>query len=182
MKKVLIILALLIGSQVIFGQAITSQRSGAWASAGSFEQWKARTDSVLADTFWVTGTDTVYSEVMFTWPFMDLAAEVGDSSSTDSRGYKLNVYQWVYYRTDASYRTADLAKFVFVKSLVWNGTTEAKTYLANIDTTGSWMAHITEDTIFAAPFWRVEIIGTADNKAGGAGSWIKLYATAFSSR
>ena len=77
---------------------------------------------------------------------------------------------------------ADLAKFVFVKSLVWNGTTEAKTYLANIDTTGSWMAHITEDTIFAAPFWRVEIIGTADNKAGGAGSWIKLYATAFSSR
>lgn len=147
--------------------------------SSNFKTWQARMDSSLADTLWVTGTDTVYTEVLQTWPYMTCGAEVGDSSSTDSSGYKVNMYQWVYYRTNSTYSDSDLGKFVFVKSLTWNGTSELLVNDSTIDAAGTYLSSITSSPIFSAPLFRLEIIGTAKNKKSGAGSWIKLYLSAW---
>lgn len=181
----LIIFVILVGlilSGNGMGQVTNAQSPGKWTGSGVWDLWKVRTDSVLADTFWVMGTDTVYSEMMLTWPFGSLAAEVGDSSSTDSCGYKVNLQQWIYYRSAETYRTSDLGKLVYCRTLSWNGEAQSLASLSTITEAGSWLAHLTDEAIFVVPFHRFQIIGTASNKAGGAGSWIKLYESTFSGR
>lgn len=166
MKKFSVLLLALLALPCL-GQNFDAQYLTRWATINNYDAWKVRTNPALEDTFFVNAGDTIYSEVMLTWPYMGAWIDVGDTSTAaaDTTAIRIDLYQGARWNTTTD--STDSSKFVYVKSLEWNGGETTSASLDSLTSHGSFMAPITSSPIYPARYFRYRIIGLTTHKVLG---------------
>ena len=130
-----------------------------------FEQ--GETHSVSAIPFQnIKAGDTLYSEIMRTFPYMSASAAAEDiNSGTDSLALRVELWQSHFY---------DITKFTFVKELKWD---LDKTHLSQslINAAGSWDADVNDSRFRNQRYFILVIIAEAGHRKYADGCNLSLW-------